>query len=299
LGARGYSAEANLAVLEVLEQLLSGTRTAPLSEAEANVVLGAADAIKRIGEPAYDVLLTKIGDREIRSFAADFIRDHSYEWKAAPLSVLGRQILIDAALSDDADLRQFGVRSLGAVVVTDERVKQSLLDGLRNSGKTERFVAAVIDVFDNQRDYNAIYLFDALGARARKAIPALVRAHLTQQSYDREHYQPALRSLGAEPATLVPLIAEGLAHGKAYSRHVAVEWLADIGPESLPVMICAFKDLGQTRELRTQIAGALGNMGPAARDALPALRDALRDPDPNLRSVAADAIWRIQQRPVN
>jgi len=43
-------------------------------------------------------------------------------------------------------------------------------------------------------------------------------------------------------------------------------------------------------------ARALGLMGPVAKDAVPALRGGLRDPDESVRSAAAEALQTIEPR---
>ena len=47
--------------------------------------------------------------------------------------------------------------------------------------------------------------------------------------------------------------------------------------------------------VRCAAAEALGNMGPAAREAVPVLEKLLRDKDPGIRQAAAEALKRIRE----
>jgi HEAT repeat protein len=55
------------------------------------------------------------------------------------------------------------------------------------------------------------------------------------------------------------------------------------------------KDLNEN--VRADAAEALGNMGPAAKSALPALRQALTDEDDQVRSTAEEALRKVQRKP--
>jgi HEAT repeat protein len=81
---------------------------------------------------------------------------------------------------------------------------------------------------------------------------------------DRNHADLlfALGYIGAEPDVVLPVLRAGLQN----ELHQAA---------------------------RIMSASALGNMGAKARDALPALHDALKDEDPQVRVEAARAIWGI------
>jgi len=60
----------------------------------------------------------------------------------------------------------------------------------------------------------------------------------------------------------------------------------------VPVLIGALKD----KEIRTEAAGALGEMGPPARAAIPALEEAIKakGKDKTYKKSAADALKKIQ-----
>jgi HEAT repeat protein len=62
---------------------------------------------------------------------------------------------------------------------------------------------------------------------------------------------------------------------------------------SVPALIDALRAGAMKRSLREGAAGALGCFGPEARPALPALRTALHDEDPSLRSIALSSLSEI------
>ena len=71
--------------------------------------------------------------------------------------------------------------------------------------------------------------------------------------------------------------------------------LANIGPEALPVL---FELIVATENrdflIRRNAVRAIGNIGPAANEALPELQALhLNDPFPSIRSAAADAISKL------
>jgi len=73
-------------------------------------------------------------------------------------------------------------------------------------------------------------------------------------------------------------------------QHSAIA-LAAIGPEAIPALIQVLTD--KIKERRAAAAYALGQMGEAARDAMPSLLTVLKDDDAAVRRSAAQAISRI------
>jgi hypothetical protein len=77
----------------------------------------------------------------------------------------------------------------------------------------------------------------------------------------------------------------------------AKQELADGGAEAVPVLIELLQEDpdqgGRSAEVRAAAAVVLGQVGPEAKAAVPALTDALKDRDSLVRSMAADALDRI------
>lgn len=74
-------------------------------------------------------------------------------------------------------------------------------------------------------------------------------------------------------------------------RQTATDSLARIGPAAIPALIDALKD--PNAEVRDRAAQALARMGPPARQAVPQLIAALQDPDWKVRRSAARALGQI------
>ena len=78
-------------------------------------------------------------------------------------------------------------------------------------------------------------------------------------------------------------------------RSTAATVLGQYGPEAkeaVPALIAALKD--KDKHVRRSAAYALARIGTDASEAIPSLREALKDPDPKLREAVAYAIKEIQ-----
>lgn len=82
-------------------------------------------------------------------------------------------------------------------------------------------------------------------------------------------------------------------------------WLAELGAlrrlgtdpgKLMPSLVHVVADRARTCGCRITVADALGEMGPSARDALPALREAAKAPEAPLRKAAAAAIAKIEAK---
>jgi HEAT repeat protein len=83
---------------------------------------------------------------------------------------------------------------------------------------------------------------------------------------------------------------------KEQHKLAIINELRSIGPDAIPALIQALNDpdVGP----RNSACIALGDIGPLAKEALPALQKALNDPEPDVRQFARGAIEKIE-KPVN
>jgi HEAT repeat protein len=84
--------------------------------------------------------------------------------------------------------------------------------------------------------------------------------------------------------------------GKFRVSLAAASSLGNLGPrarEAVPALAAALKS--DEARLRHQAAFALGRIGPAARGAIPALKEALNDRDKDLRLIAEESLKKIQR----
>ncbi len=110
----------------------------------------------------------------------------------------------------------------------------------------------------------------------------------------------AARALGclapSRAEAAVPALVQVLADSSAAVRLEAAAALARLGiPQAqagIPVLVAALKD--RTYDSRREAACALGKIGPAARQALPALREACQDRYQLIRKAAAEALAAVE-----
>jgi HEAT repeat protein len=90
----------------------------------------------------------------------------------------------------------------------------------------------------------------------------------------------------------VPALTRALGAGEYGIRASAAEALVKLGPGPVvPSMIEALRH--SDVRVRANAAGVLGSFGPAAKPAAAALAGALRDENPRVRELAAEALTRI------
>jgi HEAT repeat protein len=105
----------------------------------------------------------------------------------------------------------------------------------------------------------------------------------------------ALEALGSNAKAAVPMLAESIRKGDVEARLAAMYALMKIGPEhnrqALPALILTLS--APDPRVSKTACEAIGEMGPAAAEALPALRRLLGNDDGEVRAWASDAILSI------
>ncbi|BDU74134.1 serine hydrolase [Mesoterricola silvestris] len=163
-----------------------------------------------------------------------------------------------------------------------------------------------------------------LGPAADAAVPALVRALKDPEARVRERAAQALGALGPGAAPAAPALAEVLADPDVFVQGQAAAALGCLGPGAVPVLARALE--AKEAAARKGAATALGRLGSAAAPAAPglvkalgaaegaerqgaafalgaagagapALREALADPDEDVRWAAAWALDRMGAAP--
>jgi HEAT repeat protein len=131
------------------------------------------------------------------------------------------------------------------------------------------------------------------GEETEETVAALARALREDRSADVYYWAArALLKFGPAARAALPALAAALRdRGRPAAQDVAVDVLSRVGPEAVPVLGEALLD--PQCGPRRQVAEYLGDMGPAARAAVPALARTLQGEDPWLRYTAAAALLRI------
>jgi HEAT repeat protein len=135
-----------------------------------------------------------------------------------------------------------------------------------------------------------------LGPDAREGALPLLRALTDESEEVREWAVAALETMGPPPPSTVRALAAMVADvcpDIGYWAATLLGRLADQATPAIPVLartVCGGVDLA----VRQRAAWALGQIGPAAAEALPALQQAAAGDDPRLARLAQQAIDLIR-----
>jgi HEAT repeat protein len=291
--------------------------TQALEDADGRVRVSAAEALWEIERKAGNavpalVAALKDNDAGVRRAAVAALSGIGPDARAAVPSLA-------AALQDaDRDVRRDAARALWRIGPEARSAAAALAAALRDAdGNVRRSAAGALGT---------------LGPEARAYLPALSDA-LKDKDIEVRHFAArALVQVGDRGAkrAAAPVLHELLRHGDRDPRVHAeiIVFLWRIGPEpeseswgldpgdliaatllltgvygteedtetqknAVPSLLAAFKTVPAPGH-RAALARTLGAIGPAARAAIPALREGLKDQDENVRKAAAEALKKMQ-----
>ena len=230
------------------------------------------------GQPALPVLRNLLADEAwvVRISAIDALAQMGPQ---AASAVPALAALTQAA---DKDERYASFRALGAIGVP---AVPALVEAL------ERPAA------DANVRYQAVVALSRIGPGAARAVPALLRSMSNSCGEVRWYSVLALGQIGkaAEPAIPALIDALNIDYPNADMRSVLCGTLGRIGcarPEVITSLRQSLQDVDAA--VRCQAAKALGRIGPAAREAIPALEEMVAgDTDGAACLTAAEAIVKI------
>jgi HEAT repeat protein len=134
-----------------------------------------------------------------------------------------------------------------------------------------------------------------MGTPAREAVPALMGILQRGERYVQDEAAWALGRIGPEAREAVSVLIHILETSEADTRQTAAWALGCIGPEArdaVPLLqVMLQEDLSTTG--RVEAALALWKLTGPAEGVLPVLIEAVRDPDLDVRRLAADALASI------
>jgi HEAT repeat protein len=141
----------------------------------------------------------------------------------------------------------------------------------------------------------------SIGPGAKAAVPALAKTSKTDEfNQIRWHAAASLVQIASEKA-VVPQLIEAVRGPEIddylHARQRATEALGQLGAAArpaVPALVEALRD--KNPGIRPTAAAALGEIGPDAQDAIPALTAALKEKDENVRTAAAEAIKKIERK---
>jgi HEAT repeat protein len=209
----------------------------------------------------------KRGKSNMTLFGVHCLRDFSQEDASPALPVV-----IDALKTEDSKIRLEALQTLRAI---------------DRDAKSSRAVAAILSDQDiNVRNHAFGLLGSKFGPKAKEAVPELLKiSKRATDPRDRVNAIDALHSIRPNVEELLPVLREAL---KAKEREIrvhaqsAIGQLGETGKDAVPDLIAAIKNAEDLHELGT-IVDALGNIGPAAKPALPAINEAIRTASKNLQ----------------
>jgi HEAT repeat protein len=106
----------------------------------------------------------------------------------------------------------------------------------------------------------------------------------------------ALRKFGPDAKAALPELRRAVLQDEDSVPAAAADVLARLGTDGVPALVEAVQARGRGRGLTGRVVDCVGDLGPAAREAVPALRDLLGDEDRDVRLAAALALQRVGAR---
>jgi HEAT repeat protein len=176
---------------------------------------------------------------------------------------------------------------------TDEATKLQALDrlGARGVGGADA-VAAVAELLNDRSPAvraHAVQALGAIGTPAKPVVPALVELLKDSDATVRRQVVRAVGRIRPGPGVMVPLCVKLLEDADAGVRMRVLNAIAEAGAQAVPGLVEAMKN----DKAAYWACLVLREMGPAAKSAIPALTEKLRDPRPEIRREAALALGAI------
>jgi HEAT repeat protein len=232
---------------------------------------------RRQARAGIPVLIEKLTDKDtkVRWHALYYLRKMAQDGK----ETIPLPLLLEAM--KDADL---GVRGMTAGILGDL------------GPKAEAAVPALVKALEVDdtwlRSVAASALVRIIGIKATAAIPALIEGLSDDDEDIQEDCLQALQRLGPVAKEAKPALLR-LAKNEALRWQVAETiWRVTLEPRA-PVQLLIQALSGDDRQARRNVLRVLGEMGPEAMPAVPALNALLQQEDPEIRAAALESLSKI------
>ncbi len=199
----------------------------------------------------------------------------------------------EALKAKDVGERRQAIRGLQRYVVAAGRAKQL------NWAEILPTALAALNDSDRGVVFTADMLLASLTAKDKAALPALLKVVRDGGNRNRWRVAKILARFGPDAKEAVPALVEILKGVENPGRVDAARALGAIGRGDKAVtdaLAAVFRDKGDP-QVRAAVAEALGEMGDAARAALPALTTGLHDDNVSVREAAVTALAKIGAGP--
>jgi HEAT repeat protein len=191
-------------------------------------------------------------------------------------------------------------------LLNNEKLRGGALQVLARLGEgakeaTPQLVEALKTTEDADLRAEIQFTLAKIGPTAEAAIPELIKSLDNENEEVKQSATYALGKVGPPAADAVEKLKGHLGNEDDELRTVSIWALLHICPDNeeivdlaIPVLIEALKD--EVEIVRIEAAAALGQIGPKAEAAVPALKKLVAtDPHAHVRQVAAEAITKIQK----
>jgi HEAT repeat protein/type 1 glutamine amidotransferase len=145
---------------------------------------------------------------------------------------------------------------------------------------------------DSEKGLCPALLFKVMGPNAKPAVPSLIALLQEDRGNTKGYAAQALGAIGPAAAEAIPALAGLLEDKNQFTRVSAAEAMGHLGPDAVPTLIQALQNKDWL--VRAKAAQSLGALGPSAAPAAPALQEALKDNDAEVRRCATVALSRIK-----
>jgi HEAT repeat protein len=257
-----------------------------LGDPEPAVRFESAEALAAIGPPAAEAvpalaLTLRDKDPQVRKSSA------------AALSKMGSTAVGPLSLAlrhKDREVRYLAIQALEDLGVKSAPALPGILNAMLEAEEPYEKVRrmAPVIVRDLRRDRQEMN-----PPMAKQAVPALVQALKDSDQDVRTNAAWALIEFAKDEAIVEHLPAVGEALKDAGARSSAAVILSRVGPRAVDVLTRAL--LHKDPETRRTACRVLGEIGPPARSALPALQAATEDKDAEVREEAQRAILNVNR----
>ncbi len=238
-----------------------------------------ASLLADMGQPAVPACIRALRDDDwrIRYCAVEALRQMD------PVPTQATPALIQAMKDENSDVRSSAAGALGGIGRAAAPAVPALIDALSDKESAVRGLAA--------------RALGGIGQEAKPGVRALMRGVKDKEWFARREAVQALGKMGPVAKEAGPVL-EGALKDEDEAVRCAAAWaLAKLGlpNKGLPVLIAGLE--GESAWLRGWVARRLGEVGPPAKAAIPALTKALKDQSKDVRKAAAEALKKIQAAP--
>jgi len=185
------------------------------------------------------------------------------------------------------------------VVQSDVFINEALqLLGVRAEAGKDEFDTVGLGRYPDTESWAAAVILEEAASSGAGAVPGLIKGlnHQASQALQKAVRREAAKALGRHGCTakeaIPALVASAKTDSDLYVREEATRALGLIGPDSVPALIELMRTHGD-KLTRANAATALGDMGKEARAAVPAMIEALHEPEDLVRLVVARAVGKM------